>query len=192
MPFPAIAQPIVNLVISRVLPLLLPAVAQDIAAARALAIALLEALGPETDDEFHLAAEITSLRLTVLAALAEAAEPDVPLRDRIRARSGAVSLSREAQRVREALAALQDVRLANTLPAEPEPVLTAETTAELEKIARTVLEETGKKRDGVTWTQAYHQRLRANRIAASAKKNQARYLAAQPNGAGAAATAPPG
>ncbi len=186
MPFPTIAAAIVNLVIAQLLPLFLPAAGDDLTVARDFAVAMLAVHKPETEDEVHLAAEIAALRVHFLSALAEAAAADVPLRDRIRLRSGAVSLSREVQRLRRSLDVMQTERRSRTesaLDAAPgtqhkvtqspvtEHPVTPEDAARVVDMTRKAIANAGPPPGKMTWTQTYQQRQRDKRLAQHAMKN---------------------
>jgi hypothetical protein len=152
----------------------------DTAAARHAASRMLGACHPETEDELRLAANIVGFSFHALEALSQAAAPDIPLTRIMRLRGSAVSLSRESAKTERRLAELRKARQ-QSIPAaaaeiQPEP-----------KIERAIalVQETGKiaaaaKANGVTWTQAYDQRQRDIRIAASMKRAEAR-IAAPPN-----------
>ena len=106
---------ILEAVLGRLLPLFLPAASGDPAAARAAASHLLAAYQPRTEDELCLAATIVGFTLQSLDALGQSANPDLPLTRILRLRSGAVSLSREADKARRALIQMQKAR------AQPQP-----------------------------------------------------------------------
>lgn len=171
MTFPTIAAPIVHLVLAQLLPLLLPATGQDAGAARELAIGLLAPYAPETAEELHLAAEIASLHLTVLTTLADVAGDEVPLRDKLRARSGAVSLSRQGDRLQRMLTEMQERRRGSAA----EPVLPPEIAPAPREVARAAVSGPGMKPGGQAWSR---QHQLAQRIADNARKNQARHIPA--------------
>ena len=112
---------ILEAVLGRLLPLFLPAASGDPAAARAAASHLLAAYQPRTEDELCLAATIVGFTLQALDAIGQSAGPEVPLTRVLRLRSGAVSLSREADKARRALTQMQK----NRQPAQPAPAETA-------------------------------------------------------------------
>jgi len=124
-------------VLGRLLPLFLPATGGDTTAARAAADHLLAAYQPRTEDELCLAATIVGFTLQALDALGQSANPDLPLTRILRLRSGAVSLSREADKARKALAQRQKNRTqpqpdeaqpAQSQPAEPKTATPPATT----------------------------------------------------------------
>ena len=106
----------------------------------------------------------------------------MPLTRSLRLRGSAVSLSRESHKAQRRLDKLQIARRQG-IPAETRP----EPTQPEPKIERALdlIEDTRKiavaaKTKGLTWTQAYEQRQRDTRIAASLKRAEAR-VAAQAN-----------
>ena len=128
---------ILEAVLGRLLPLFLPATGGDTTAARAAADHLLAAYQPRTEDELCLAATIVGFTLQALDALGQSANPDLPLTRILRLRSGAVSLSREADKARKALAQRQKNRTqpqpdeappAPSQPAEPKTATPPATT----------------------------------------------------------------
>jgi hypothetical protein len=153
--------------------------ANDPTTARHAAAQMLAAYDPQTEDELRLAAKIVGFSFQALEALGQAAAPDLPITRILRLRSGAVSLSREAQKAERRLDQLQTARRQGIsaqpaeIPAEPE--------ARIEK-AVNLIEDTRKvaaaaKASGQTWTQAYEERQREARIAASLKRAEARIAA---------------
>jgi hypothetical protein len=179
-----IAPAIQDTVIARLAPLFLTGANGDVAAARGAAAQMLAAHKPETPDELSLAADIISLQLHTLEALSYAATPDLSLSKIFRLRGSAVSLSRESFKAQRRLDQLQKARREG-IPAEtqlesaqPEPKI--ERAIDLIEDTRTVT--AAAKTKGLTWTQAYEQRQRDIRIAASLKRAEAR-VAAQANAA---------
>jgi hypothetical protein len=135
-----------------------------------------------------LAASIVSFSFQSLEALSQAATPDMSLTRILRLRGSAVTLSRESDKARRRLDQLQNARqqgaAAETQPAsaQPEPKIEKaldliQDTAELADAAQA---------SGQTWTQAYENRQRDQRIAASLQRAEAR-AAAQANAATLAA-----
>jgi hypothetical protein len=100
----------------------------------------------------------------------------MPLTKILRLRGGAVSLSRESHKAQRRLDQLQNARregipAANQPePAQPEPKI--EKALDLIEDTRTI--DVAAKAQGLTWTQAYEQRQRDMRIAASLKRAEAR------------------
>lgn len=128
---------ILEAVLGRLLPLFLPSTGGDTTAARAAADQMLAAYQPRTEDELCLAATIVGFTLQALDALGQSANPDLPLTRILRLRSGAVSLSREADKARKALAQMQKNRTqpqpdeaqpAQSQPAEPKTATPPATT----------------------------------------------------------------
>jgi hypothetical protein len=179
---------ILETVVTRLAPLFLAGAAGDMTAARQAPAQMLSAYNPETEDELRLAANVIGFSFQALEALGQAATPDMPLTRTLRLRGSAVSLSRESHKAQRRLDKLQAARRAG-IPAkiQPEP---AQPERRIEK-ARDLIEDTrsvavAAKTEGLTWTQAYEQRQRDARLAASLKRAEAR-LAAQANTASLAA-----
>jgi hypothetical protein len=178
---------ILGTILTRLATLFLTGAEGDTAAARHAASQMLAAYHPETADELRVAANIISFSFQALEALAQAATPDMPLTRTLRLRSGAVSLSREAAKAERRLGQLQNARQQPTQaqhaeirpqPAHPEP--------KIDK-AVALIQDTGDiataaKANNLTWTQAYEQRQRDARIAASLKRAELR-IAAQASAA---------
>ncbi len=183
---------VVETVLTRLATLFLTGAAGDLTAARQAAAQMLAAYDPQTEDELRLAANIVGFSFHALEALGQAATPDMPLTKILRLRGGAVSLSRESHKAQRRLDQLQKDRRQG-IPAQlaetrREPAPKIQKTLDLIKDARTVT--VAAKTKGLTWTQAYEQRQRDLRIAASQKRAEAR-IAAQANATalGAAQTA---
>jgi hypothetical protein len=162
----------------------------DMIAAREAAAQMLSAYHPETEDELHLAANVISFSFQALEALSQAATPDMPLTRALRLRGSAVSLSRESHKAQRRLDKLQTARRAGIpakIQAEPaQPEAKIERARDLIKDTRTV--SVAAKAQGLTWTQAYEQRQRDNRMAAGLKRAEARIAAqADPASLGARA-----
>ena len=186
---------VLQTILSRLAALFLTGAGGEMAAARQAAAQMIGAYNPQSADELRLAANIVCFSFQALEALSQATDPDMPLPRVMRLRGGAVSLSRESAKAERRLTQLQKARNqalavqpAETRPdpAQPEP-----------KIEKTLalIEDTGTvaaaaKAKGLTWTQAYAQRQRDSRLAASRKKAEAR-AAAQVNPATPAAVPDP-
>jgi hypothetical protein len=179
---------ILETVLARLAPLFLTGAAGDMNAAREAASQMLAAYDPQTQDELNLAANIVGFSFQALEALGQAATPDMPLTRTLRLGGGAVSLSRESHKAQRRLDKLQAARRAGIRPENtPEP------TQPEPKIAQALdlIEDTSKiaaaaKTKSLTWTQAYEQRQRDNRLAASRKRAEAR-IAVQANVSAASA-----
>jgi hypothetical protein len=173
---------VVETVLTHLAKLFLIGAAGDITAARQAAAQMLAAYDPQTEDELRLAANIVGFSFHALEALGQAATPDMPLTKILRLRGSAVSLSRESHKAQRRLDQLQKVRrtgiLAQPADTQPQPEPKIEKAIDLIMDTRTVT--AAAKAHGVTWTQAYEQRQRENRIAASLKRAEAR-VAAQAN-----------
>jgi hypothetical protein len=173
---------ILETILARLATLFLIGAGGDSIAARHAASHMLAAYHPETEDELRLAANIICFSFQGLEALAQAAAPDLSLTRILRLRGGAVSLSREATKAERRLGQLQKARQ-QALPApsaeiKPEPKV-EKALALIQDTARITVAAKDKK---LTWTQAYDQRQRDTRMAASLQKSQAR-IAAQANAA---------
>jgi hypothetical protein len=146
----------------------------DATAARQAALLMLGAYHPETEDELSLAAQIIGFSFQALEALGQAAEPDLPVTRILRLRGGAVSLSRESANAQRRLTQLQKDRRQGTLiqAAEPPPP-SPQPEKPLAPVHNTGPVATAAKAGGLTWTQAYEQRQRDTRIAASLKRAEA-------------------
>jgi hypothetical protein len=167
---------ILETILIRLAALFLTGAGGDKEAARQAASHMLAAYHPETEDELRLAANIVLFSFQALEALSQAAAPDLPLTRVLRLRGGAVSLSRESGKAERRLVQLQKARQQG-IPAEtqPEP---AQSAPKIDK-ANALIQDTATitmaaKAKGLTWTQAYEQRQRDARIAASIKRAEAR------------------
>jgi hypothetical protein len=173
---------VLGTILTRLAALFLTGAAGDMAAAREAAAQMLAAYHPQTEDELRLAANTIGFSFHALEALGQAATPDMPLAKILRLRGSAVSLSRESFKAQRRLDQLQNARRegiqAETQPepAQPEPKI--EKALDLIEDTRTI--SVAAKAHGLTWTQAYEQRQRDQRIAASLKRAEAR-VAAQAN-----------
>jgi hypothetical protein len=173
---------ILETILTRLAALFLTGAAGDLTAARHAAAQMLGAYRPETEDEFRIAANIIGFSFHALEALGQAAAPGLPITRILRLRGSAVSLSRESQKAERRLDQLQNARRqgirAQPADTRPEP---AQPEPKIEK-ALDLIEDTNKiivaaKANGLTWTQAYEQRQRDTRIAASLKRAEARIAA---------------
>ncbi|HET6608685.1 MAG TPA: hypothetical protein VFG62_18565 [Rhodopila sp.] len=148
--------------------LLLQGAGGDMEAARQAAMATLAAYHPRTEIELRLAARIISFNLQALGALAQAADPDMPLTRVLRLRTGAVSLSREAEKAERRLEKLRETGI-HTQPEEPaQPEFPSETPSAEKTTA--LIQDNRKvaayaQAHGLTWTEALKQRRREQRLA---------------------------
>jgi hypothetical protein len=177
---------ILDTILARLAMLFLAGAADNTAVARDAALRMLAEYQPETGDELRLAAQIVGFSFHALAALGQAMAPDMPLNRVLRLRGSAVSLSRESHKAQRRLDLIQNARRtqpdATPQPAPPEPSPRIEN-------AIALIEETGKvqavaKAMGMSWSQAFRQRARDQRLAEKLKKQQiadaARIVAASP------------
>jgi hypothetical protein len=187
---PSLPAPILETVLTRLAALFLAGAGGDTTAARHAATQMLTAYHPRTPDELRLAANIVIFGFQALEALAQACTPDMSITRILRLRGGAVSLSREAAKAERHLGQLQKAPQQpiqaqqpeiQPAPAQPEPA--QQPPPGIEKAAlihdTATIAVTPKTRD-LTWTQAYEQRERDTRIAASLQRAQAR-IAGQPS-----------
>lgn len=199
---PSIPAPILETIIARLAPLFLAGARGDLGSARAAAGHLLASYGTETIEELRLAANIVTLGFHFLEALGQASMPDMPITRIIRLRSGAVALSRECRKTEQQLERLRKTRNAPALaphpkPAAPtpgEPIITKPVITEPETVVQPEVSNSAEKAMNLvtdtrqvaalaaetrqTWTQAYRQRLRDQRLAKRAAKQQASMAAA--------------
>jgi hypothetical protein len=166
---------ILETILARLAVLFLTAAGGDTEAARQAALHMLHAYHPETEDELRVAANIVVFSFQALEALSQAAAPDLPLTRILRLRSGAVSLSRESAKAERRLAQLQKARQQGLEPEiQPEPAqLPPKVEKPLALIRDTNTVAAAAKANNLTWTQAYEQRQRDARIAASLKRAEA-------------------
>jgi hypothetical protein len=178
---------ILETILARLAALFLIGANGDSIAAHQAASHMLNAYHPETEDELRLAANIICFSFQALEALAQAATPDISLTRILRLRGGAVSLSRESAKAERRLGQLQQARQhpiqapsdeIQPEPAHPEPKI-EKTLALIQDTADITV--TAKVKN-LTWTQAYEQRQRDTRIAASLERARIR-VAAQANAA---------
>jgi hypothetical protein len=178
MPLDALPDPFLRTILEQIAMLLLAACNGDLSTARKAAEAIVTAHDPKTEAELRFVARIICFSLQACGALAQAADPDMPLHRVLRLRTGAVSLSREAQKAERSLEKLREARRA-CLPEDqgvqpepnPEPP-SVETPAapagDNRKIAAYA------KAHGLTWTQAMNQRNRERNLAARRTKEARR------------------
>jgi hypothetical protein len=107
---PTLPQSAVDLVVAMLVRLILPALAGDAEAAKALALAMLAEYQPQTIRELRLASEIVGLSLDSLNALVESAQPGVPAERLATSRRWACSLSRTGYQAQRRLDTLQRAR----------------------------------------------------------------------------------
>jgi hypothetical protein len=187
---------ILETILLRLAALFLAGARGDIVAARQAAAHMLFAYHPETEDELRLAANIIGFSFQGLEALAQSAEPDLPITRVLRLRGGAVSLSREAAKADRRLAQLQKARRqaveAEIHPEQAQSELVQPKSVQPESVQPESVQPESKteqpltqtqatdtvaavaKANNLTWTQAYEQRQRDARIAASLKRAEAR------------------
>jgi hypothetical protein len=165
---------IVETILTHFATLFLTGAGGDPSAARHAAAQMLAAYHPETPIELRLAANIIGFSFHALEALGQATIPNMSLNRILRLRGSAVRrLDRLQQARRQGMQPLQaDIQKAE---AQPEPKIEQA----LALIQETSAIAVAAKADGLTWTQAYEQRQRDTRIAASLKRAEAR-SAAQP------------
>ena len=130
--------------------------------------------------ELRLAARIVAFNLQAGEALAQAADPEMPLNRVLRLRTGAVSLTREADKAERRLEKLREARLQD-LPEEPEPL----PEAEIPRIEKTtaLIEDNRKvaayaQAHGLSWSEALKQRHREQRLADRQRRPQKRAVKA--------------
>jgi hypothetical protein len=183
---------ILETILARLATLFLIGASGDSIAARQAASHMLAAYRPETEDELRLAANIICFSFQALEALSQAAAPDISLTRILRLRGGAVSLSRESAKAERRLGQLQQARQqpiqapsAEIQPetSQPEP---AQPNPKIEKTLALIQDTTdiavAAKDKNLTWTQAFEQRQRDTRIAASLERARIR-VATQANAA---------
>jgi hypothetical protein len=147
--------------------LLLEGAGGDMDTARQAAAGTLSTYDPRTEAELRLAARIISFSLQAGEALAQAADPEMPLARVLRLRTGAVSLSREAEKAERRLEKLREARQqdliedADPLPEAASP-RTEKTVALIEDNRKVAAYAEA---NGVTWTEALKQRRREQRLA---------------------------
>ena len=167
-------------ILHQIAQLLLEGAGGDMDAARHAAAATLSAYDPQTEAELRLAARIIGFSLQAGEALAQAADPEMPLARVLRLRTGAVSLSREAEKAERRLEKLRENRMQGLVEAsdplpEPEAPRIEKTTALIAE-NRTVAAYA--EAHGLTWTEALKQRRREQRLAERRRKQEMRAQAA--------------
>jgi hypothetical protein len=180
MPLTNLPEAFLQTFIHQIALLLLNGAGGDMEAALHAAKATIASYNPRNETELRLAARIISFSLQSGEALAQAADPQMPLTRVLRLRTGAVSLAREAEKAERRLekrreAPIDEPAAAPEPVAEPEPPRVEKTTALIadnRKVAAYA------KAHGLTWTQAYNQRNRELRLAERQRKQQARANAA--------------
>jgi hypothetical protein len=160
--------------------LLLEGAGGDMEAARQAAALTLGSYDPRTETELRLAARVISFSLQAGEALAQAADPEMPLNRVLRLRTGAVSLTREAEKAERRLEKLREARMDDVAPAtdlipEPESPRVEKTTALIDDNRKVAAYA---KANGLTWTEALKQRRREQRLAERQLKQQTRAKAA--------------
>jgi len=184
-PAPTLPTVIVETVLTRLHTLFLTGAAGDPVAARHAAVHMLAAYHPETTDELRLAANIIAFSFQALEALAQAATPGMSLTRILRLRGGAVTLDRESAKAERRLAQLQAARqdAIPDRPTESQPEPEPEPQSELRiQNAVALIQDTADvaasaEANNLTWNQAYDQRQREPRIAASLQRAEARTAA---------------
>jgi hypothetical protein len=163
---------VIETILARLAMIFLAGASGDNSAARQAAQQMLIAYNPQTEDELCLAANIISFNFQALEALGQAANPDQPITRVLRLRSGAVSLSREAEKARRSLSQLQKARqqAQQAEAPQPEPVMPQ---------ARHRIPAAAVRTDSeYARAQAEEDRQRDLRIAAALKRHEARLAAA--------------
>ncbi len=171
-------EPFLQTILHQIALLLLEGAGGDMEAARHAAAATLSTYDPQTEAELRLAARIVGFSLQAGEALAQAADPEMKLTHVLRLRTGAVSLSREAEKAERRLEKLREARQQNEdLEPLPEPESPRiENTPPLIEDNRKVA--TYAETHGLTWSEARKQRQREQRLAERQRRQQARAKAA--------------
>ncbi len=182
MPLSDLPEAFLKTIVCQIALLLLRGAGGDMQAAQEAALATIRAHNPQTGAELRLAARIIGFSLQAGEALAQAAHPEMPLLRILRLRSGAVSLSREAQKAERELAKLQEARQMGLEPEprpepQPDPPKIEKTTALIEDNRKV---SAYAKAHGLTWTQALQARERDRRLAERQRKQQERARNAAP------------
>ncbi|HVY13606.1 MAG TPA: hypothetical protein VHB27_00160 [Rhodopila sp.] len=127
---------------------------------------------PRNDAELRLVARVISFTLQSSEALAQAAQPDMPLNRVLRLRSGAVSLAREVTKAERALerrrAAGPDQSEQPRSEPEPSPAPSVEKVGVLIQENRTVAAYA--KAHGISFSEALRRRERDKRVAERERK----------------------
>ncbi|HET6607006.1 MAG TPA: hypothetical protein VFG62_10075 [Rhodopila sp.] len=165
-------------ILGQIATLLLDGASGDRKAAWLAAVETIRAHDPQTEQELRLAARIVAFSLQAGEALAQAADPNMPLTRVLRLRTGAVSLSREAEKAERRLEKLREARLRG-LPEDSEPLpepQRAGKTTELIDDNRKVAAYA--RANGLSWTEALKQRRREQRLAERHRKQELKAQAA--------------
>jgi len=169
MPLTDLPEALFHTIIHQIALLLLKGAGGNMEAASQAAAVTLAAHCPQTEVEFRLAARIVTFSLQAGEALAQAADPEMPINRVLRLRTGAVSLTREAEKAERRLEKLREARLQN-LPEEPEPLPEPEASPRTETTTALIEDNrkiaTYAKARGLSFTQALKQRQREQRLAA--------------------------
>jgi hypothetical protein len=185
--FDAPHKPYLLTIIQQIAMHLLAACNGDLEAARKSASDAFGCYKPETELELRLAARVIGFSLQANEALAQAADPGMPLLHQIRLRSGAVSLSREADKAERRLQKLQAARrqgIPEAPQVQPEPGLPSIKPAapRVEQPAAPVAAPgtvaAYAKAHGVSFTEAMKLRQRDQKLAARMMKDAERAAAA--------------
>jgi hypothetical protein len=180
MPLADLPEAFLQTILHQIALLLLEGAGGDMEAARHAAALTIGSYAPRTETELRLAARIISFSLQAGEALAQAADPEMPLNRVLRLRTGAVSLTREAEKAERRLEKRREART-DDVAASPEPIPEPES-PRVEKT--TALIEDNRKvaayaqANGLTWSEALKQRRREQRLADRQQKPQARAKAA--------------
>jgi hypothetical protein len=167
---------VVETILVRLTALFLVGTGGDPIAARQAASLMLDAYHPETEDELSLAATVIAFGFQALEALSQSAAPDIPLTRILRLRGGAVSLGREAEKARRLLTKSKQARQQGVQPETP-PTPAPKIGKAVNLIQDTAQIAATAKAGGQTWTQAYENRQRERRIAATLQRTEARVTA---------------
>lgn len=187
-PLAIINQAVRDTVLDHLALLFLAGAANDTATARQAASEMLAAYNVGSDEELRLAAEIISFGFRALQALGQAAAPALSLDAVLGLHGSAVSLSREGHKSQRKLDQLQRARRpgaqsrpskqqAAAVLAEPAPEPAKIHVAPPVPVAKQVAVKPVIHGKGQTWTQMYHQRQSAKRIAKNLEKNRLKHLA---------------
>jgi hypothetical protein len=167
MTLPNLPKALLLTIVQQIGELLLHGAGGDVEVATRAAMEILVSYGTETVTEFCLAARIISCSLQAGQALAQAADPELPLNRVLRLRSGAVSLSREAEKAQRQLEKLKENRLMGIME-EAAPVPEADSRA---MVKTTALINDNRsihgyaKAHGISFTEALKQRAREKNLA---------------------------
>ncbi|HVY14501.1 MAG TPA: hypothetical protein VHB27_04695 [Rhodopila sp.] len=160
---------------------------------------LIHGHAPRTEVELHLVYRIIAFNLQVGQALAQAAQPDMPLNRVLRLRSGAATLARAADKAERALEKLraasgqgqgidQGSKQGTRGPQSPEQArseaLLLEPAPSAEKVGALLQENQTvgayAKAHGISFTEALRRRARDKRVAERERQKIAQALAATP------------